>query len=335
VRALLGLLYFIYFSTEPALASRQPVSFLRAHNFQLSTAHSLRSWLGVPELAKENAFQVDLLLAENREVWDVYSDIKSKDRSRIQSRLEKSYGQPLDAEAKAGFSFHLGKFEQTFFANAAVALMVNDPVFPELSGILFNDYTLSSSYTFTLPHGIKFRPTIQYGIRRTLDQSFTVGQLLDTKPNVKLKTYPYRFYSEASMNIERPFEFGILSASISSFPVTQKYYDYWKTEVSARSRNLLQATSITFPRQVYLWAGLSPFFGGAYNWGRTVQVGTSVGWTNFLRTDLFLFDNFRIAAIVTARIAFLHAEIFTFERSEDDHKALNSRQYGLALSARF
>lgn len=319
-----------------AIAARKPLSYPKSHNFRLSSAASLRAWLLIPELGGAPQRTVRLLFADNPEVPGTYRDIKSKDIVRIQRRLETLYGHPVDAEAKIGLSLPFGAFEQSFAMNGAAAMLVNDPVFPELNGILFNDYTLTSAYAFRLPQEIEARAALNYGLRRVMEQSFTVGALLGSPLNTKLKTYPYRFYSELSLSAERRFaSLGTFGFALQALPVYQKYYDYWAADLSWRSTDLLAGTNLSIPKKAYLWAGVSPFFGGAYNWARTFRLGTSVAWFPFLRTDLFVTERFLLGGVISGRIGLVDLELFTFERAEDEHKIFKSRQYGAALSARF
>lgn len=319
-----------------AFAARKAVSYPRAHNLRWSDAHTIREWLGVPELAGAPRPFATAIFSENREVPGTYDDIRSKDLARIQRRLASTYGQPIDAEAKLGFVLPFGAFEQSFFLNAAASLSVNDPVFPELSGIIFNDYTFSSAYTFRLPAEISVKPTLVYGLRRTMEQAFTAGSLLESKPNVKLKSRPYRFYSELGLSAEKHLaSVGTFGASVTGLPIHQTEYNYWATDLSWRSEEMMRLVSWKFPKKAFLWAGFSPLFGGAYNWSRTIRIGTSLAWFNFLRTDLFLTERFLVGGIISARIAFMELDFFTFERSEDEYKLFRSRQYGLALTGRF
>ncbi|MGZ3696234.1 MAG: hypothetical protein ACXWQO_19615, partial [Bdellovibrionota bacterium] len=148
--------------------------------------------------------------------------------------------------------------------------------------------------------------------------------------------YPYRFFSELSLAAEKHQRgLGTFGAGLLSFPVYQKGYDYWAADLSWRSEELLSGKNWRFPKKAYLWAGVSPFFGGAYNWSRTIRIGASVAWFGFLRSDFFVNDHFLPGAMLSARIGFVDLDVFTFERSEDEHKIFRSRQYGGALSARF
>jgi hypothetical protein len=168
-----------------------------------------------------------------------------------------------------------------------------------------------------------------------MDRSFTVGQLLGKELDLKLRNNPYQFYTELNLEAERAFQHFVLGASATSLPVTHHDYAYWKTELTIRSQDLLIGKNLKFPKRLYLWTGFSPVFGGLYTWKRTIRVGTSIAWFSFFRTDLFLFDNFRPAAILSARWSVVDFEFFTMMRSEDEYKRFNSRQYGLSLAARF
>lgn len=275
-----------------------------------------------------------VLASRQSDVWGLYQDIKTKDQAKIARRLQESYGNVYDAAAKIGVYGRIGSFTQGISVNAAVAMLVNDPVFPELTGILYNNYALYSAYDGEWL-GVRWKPALTYGVRRVMEQSFTVGQLLDTKPNMKLKTYPYRFFAEGALEGTKSFSWGELLANAEGVPLFRSDYMYWQVELGYRTRNLLEGVSRKWPWRWTAFTSFSPLYGGTYAMGRTVKVGTSVEWFRFLQTDFFLMDGFRPAGIVRVGTAWWNAQLFTFARSEDDYKAFNSRQYGLSVQAAF
>lgn len=315
--------------------ARKSVSFLRSHNFQLSYATTVRDWLGAPELSESSRWKPQAMVARNPELGAVYDDIESKDSTRVQRRLETSYGRPVDVEAKTGVTFRAGNFRQSMSLNAAAAVMVNNPVFPELDGILYNDFSGSSGYVWMHSNGWKIESQLQYGVRRTLERNYTVGQLVDSKPDVKLKEVPYRFYSEGGVRLEKSLFEAAAGINLVSVPLVGGDYKYWKVDFEGRSPELASLMGFQGPGKFHFWGAVSPFFGGAYNWDRTVRIGFSAAWWRFLRTDVFFFDDFTVAALASLRIYAVELEVFTFERAEDEHRAFRSRQTGLSLLARF
>jgi hypothetical protein len=329
-------LFFCLFALAFVLPAQAaiPLSFPRAQNFLLTGAESVDDWL-IP-LASKAPFsgKVSLLFSRQSDVWALYQDVKSKDQTRVNRRLQESYGNLYDAAAKLAVYGRIGHFTQGLSLNAAASLLVNDPVFPDLAGLLYNNYAFFSAYDFTWA-SVRWRPSLVYGVRRVMVQAFTVGQLLDTKPNTKLKTLPYRGFVEAGLEASRPTPWGEILLNVKGVPVYRNDYAYWQVEAGFRSVNLLEGVKRNWPWRWTAWASFSPFYGGNYALVRTVKVGTSVEWFKFAQTDIFLMDKFRPGFVLRLGTARINAQLFSFARSEDDFQVFSSRQYGLAVSGAF
>jgi hypothetical protein len=329
-----ALLLILFSFASSARAERVPLSYLRAHNFRLSQAASAGDWLLFFPRTEASRGAANLFFAREDGVGALYDDLSAKDSARLLSRLQQSYGEVYDVTGKLALEASLGRFRQRFSVNAAVSLTVNDPVFPELSGILFNDYTFTTDYRFAY-RGWAFRPSLTYGLRRTLDRSFTVGQLLDTKPNLKIKAVPYRLFAELGLEAGRSFSWGDLLLSAESLPLRQRDYDYWQVELGYRSPNLLEKAAGGWPKRLNLWAAASPLYGGDYEFGRTLRAGVSVEWFRYLQTDVSFMDKFLPAAFIRVGTRAISAELFTFARGEDDAHTFSARQYGVGLKGAF
>lgn len=324
MRAIFFLLLFFPLS---ASAARTALSYINAHNFRLSSAQDPAAWFCFGPEEEEHQWTVGAFFSRSREVPGLYRDIKSKSETRIQNRLAESYGTTFDGAAKAFIRWRRGPFTQSFSVNAAASLLVNDPVFPDLSGIVYNDYALATAYYFQIPAEIELRPLLSYGWRRVMSHSFSVGKLLGEKPNLKIKTYPYRFFSELGLRASRSFATGDVRIEARALPLRTAGYDYWEIETAYRSPDL------GLLHGLYLWASVTPLYGGLYDFGHGVKLGTTVHWWRFLRTDLFLMHGFQVGAIVRLGPPSLNAELYSFGRAEDRGRVYQSRQTGLAVNA--
>ncbi|RZA09479.1 MAG: hypothetical protein EOP11_01570 [Proteobacteria bacterium] len=307
---------------------------MRAQNFRLSQARGPNDWL-LPFAAQDRGpLQVGVFLARQSEVGALYADLKSKDSARIQDSLQRSYGKVYDAAAKIGAEFNAGNFRQNFSLNAAASLRVNDPVFPELSGVLFNDYALSTSYGFRW-EGWSVRPKLTYGLRRVLARSFTVGQLLDGKPNAKLKSVPYRLFAEFGAEIMKSFGWGDLYFNAASLPLRQTEFSYYQLDLAYRTPNLLGRLAAKSLPSLSVWVSTSPVYGGDFEFVRTIRAGISANWLRYFQADIFTADKLLPGAIVRLGPPRVNLQLYTFARAEDDQHVFIARQYGLAVQGSF
>lgn len=310
------------------------LSYPRAQNFLFAAADDADSWLIPMSSRLAQPWRVILMGSSESQVFGLYKDIKSKDQARISSRLSDSYGDVFDAALKLGVAGRFGNFEQTFSISAAASLFVIDPVFPELSGIVNNEYALNSRYQFEW-EGFWFRPSLTYGLRRVMQRSFSVGQLLDQKPDVALKRVPYRGFADLNFEISKPFAWGDLAVRAQGIPILHQEFLYWQVEGIYRTRNLVEGVKRTWPWRWNAWASVAPARGGDYSIVRSIKLGTMVEFNRYVQADLFFMDKFLPAAILRFGPARYNIELYTFQRSEDDFHLYQSRQFGISLRGAF
>lgn len=310
------------------------MSYLRGHNFLLSSSDGTQQWLIPLASPAPHKMRFSAFLSRQDDVFPLYNDIKSKDQGRISRRLESSYGKVYDAATQIGLSGSWREFNQRFTATATVAMLVVDPVFPELTGILSNDFSFSSSYRWK-NSDFQVEPRLTYGLRRTLDTSFTVGQLLDKRPNLKLKNQPYRLFVDGGYSASWSQRWGGIFSEARGLPFYNQEYRYWELDIGYRSPNLLLGVKRLFPWRLNLWASVAPLYAGYYDLARTVKTGATIEWFRYLHTEVFFRDGFRWGGNLRAGTPLLNLSFFTFARAENDAGTYMSRQYGLNLVAGF
>lgn len=317
-------------------AHSKKLNYIEAHLMRLSSQQNPSHWL-LPFSQSKNltTYETNIMFSMEKDTYSLYEDMQSKKQDKIQERLKESYGSPYDASAKVNFGFRYGSFSQFFSTNGGAVLLVTDPVFPELKGFLFHDYTATTTYLIKPTPRLVIKPQLSYGVRRSIDREYTVGDLVETSLNVKFDKAPYIGFMEVGfLSMYSLSQWGQLLFEANSVPVIKNEYDYWDTFLGYKTPNFLKNRD-WFLSEASFYGGYAPFYGGHYDVSRTYKLGTKLGLNDKVGLDLFTMDDFYPAAIVSLQYAFATLELMTFERAYDDFGYQKSRQYGFNLKAQW
>ncbi len=315
---------------QTTLARR--LNYIEAHNLRLSSQTHSPHWIN-PFVFNKNPgnFEVNALVSGQKDVLKLYNDIESKDEQKIIDRLEESFGKPYDLSAKISVGIKVGSFSQFFSTNGGAVLLVTDPIFPELKGFLFHDYTSTSAYIFRPTKALMLKPQVSIGFRRVLDKTLTTGDLVDKSLDVKFNKAPFIGFAEVNfLATYNTFGYGHLLGEISSLPMISNKYEYWETFLGYKTPNFAKKLNWEF-RELSLYGGYSPLYAGHYDVHRTFKTGIRFSPTKELSLDFFTMDEFYPGGLISYTFKHFEFAMFTFERAYDDHGEQKSRQYGLNL----
>ena len=321
-------------SLIPWAASAKQLNYIETHLLRLSSQQNPTHWL-LPfrQLKKSTPFESNFVLSMEKDTYSLYKDIQSKNENKIQDRLEESYGRPYDVSAKINFGFRYESFTQFFSTHGGAVLLVSDPVFPDLKGFLFHDYTASTSYVFHPNPRLMIKPQLSYGARRTLNEEYTTGDLVEKSLDVKFNETPYIGFIELNLlTIFSLSEWGQVLFEINSFPLIKNEYEYWDTFFGYKTPNFLKDMNWAFS-DLSFYGGYAPFYAGHYDVSRTYKFGARTSMGDSVDLDFFTMDDFYPAGILSFNLANLSLEFFTFERAYDDFGNQKSRQYGANIKA--
>jgi hypothetical protein len=315
-------------------ASAKKLNYIEAHLMRLSSQQNPTHWL-LPfrHVKNPKSFESNIMLSMEKGTYPLYKDIQSKDQDKIQDRLEESFGKPYDVSAKVNFGFRHQNFSQFFSTNGGAVLLVTDPVFPELKGFLFHDYSANSAYLFRPHPRLILKPQLSYGIRKVLNEEYTVGQLVDKSLDVKFNQTPYIGFLEFNLlSILSLSNYGQILFEVNSFPLLNNDYEYWDTFLGYKTPDFLKGKGWVLA-ELSLYGGYAPFYGGQYDVSRTYKIGARTAIGENFDLDLFTMDDFYPAAIASFNFSYASLELFTFERAYDDFGNQKSREYGFNIKA--
>ena len=314
------------------------LNYIQAHLFRLSGTDRPEEWI-IPfyRYYKHSLPNVkfSLLASGNKQVPDLVSDLDSKDKQKIQNRLDQSYGKPYDASAKVFLALRYEEFVQSFSANAGAVAIVNDPVFPALEGLLYQDYMAHTSYYYKFNNELLLIPRVSYGERRVLDSSFTAVQLADKRPDTKLNVQAWKVVVEFSLQARYTFDYFDLFMQANSIPIIKNDYAYWDTNLGLKTKNLLSSPDSDLFKVLDIYLMYSPIYGGNYDVSRTVKLGSGIVFNDNFALDIFLQDEYSLGGLAKLNFEYFELSVFTFERSYDDFHFQKSRQYGLNLVMKY
>lgn len=317
----------IFSSTD---AYSRKLNFLESQLFRIAAANNSMRAINPFYLRSDfTSAESNLHLGAQEKTYALYQDLQSKDQNKIEERLSESYGNPYDASAKLNLGYRMGNFTHFFSTNAGAALLVTDPVFPEMKGILFHDYTTSMQYTYHVTPQFLIMPQLNLGVRKTLDQQLTVADLVQRSLDMNFNKRPYLGFSEFSLlSVFGLSGLGQILFELNSFPIQEQKYSYWDSFLGYQTPSLINSY---FLSDLKFYAGYSPFYGGQYDVSRTYKWGTELGLLDLFKIHFFAMDKNYLSSIFKIELRYLDLEFFTVERAYDDFDIQKSRHYGLNL----
>lgn len=312
-----------FFITSSVFARK--LNFIEAHNLRLSSQTHPLHWMN-PFVFNKNPgkYETNIFASGQKDVVNLYNDIQSKSEQKIIDRLQDSFGKPYDISAKVSFGYKSGNFSQFISTNAGAVMLVTDPVFPDLKGFLFQDYTSNTSYIFRPFKGMMIKPVLTAGVRRTIDQTYTTGDLVSSNLDVRFNKAPYIGFAEINLLVtQNTFGYGNFLFELTSLPLMSYKYKYWDTFLGYKTPNFFNIMSF--------YGGYSPLYAGHYDVGRTYKTGIRVAPSSAFNMDVFTFDKFYPGALASYTWTHFELAAFTFERAYDDFGNQKSRQYGFNL----
>lgn len=310
-------------------ASARELNYIEAHNLRLSSQTHPLHWIN-PFVFNKNPgnFETNVFVSTQKDVQKLYNDVQSKDEPRIIARLSDSFGKPYDLSAKINFGFKMDNWSQYFSTNGGAVLLVTDPVFPELRGFLFHDYTSTTAYLYKPTPAWVIKPQVSIGARRILDQTLSTGDLVSESLDVKFNKKPYIGFAEVNLlSTYNTFGYGHLVFELTSLPLRSSDYEYWETFVGYKTINIAKKLDWKIS-EFSFYGGYAPVYAGKYDVNRTFKLGSRIGLLEALDLDVFTTDEFYPGGLLSYTFKNFELAVFTFERAYDDFGRQKSRQYG-------
>lgn len=308
------------------------LNYIEAHNLRLSSQTHPLHWMN-PFVFNKNPrnYETNVFVSSQKDVQKLYNDVQSKDQNQIIDRLNESFGEPYDLSAKINFGFKKDNWSQYFSTNGGAVLLVTDPVFPELKGFLFHDYTSTTAYLYKPTPALVIKPQISVGVRRILDRTLSTGDLVSESLDVKFNKQPYIGFAELNLlGTYNTFGFGHFIFELSSLPLKSSDYEYWETFIGYKTINIARKFDWKIS-ELSFYGGYAPVYAGKYDVNRTIRLGSRIGLIEALVLDVFTTDDLYPGALLSYTFKYFEIAIFTFERAYDDFGRQKSRQYGANL----
>lgn len=280
-----------------------------------------------------------LNLNGEKNVYSFYKDISSKNQSLINQKLQQSFGVPYSFLGKANLYGKINlenvSLTQTFHVEMGGSFYLTDPVFPEVSTLLFQNYGASTEFNFDSPNTYKSNFSLNYGRQRALRQKLNTGDLVTSKPSFKLKERPFKSYLMVNFNIEyNLFNIGNAILKINSVPILKQDYELFNSFAGFITNNILPPDFKTIDH-IKFYAGYSPFYKGNYDVKRTIVLGSKLGISSWMNFDVFSTDDMYPGGQIKLGPDFFNASLYTYQESYDNYGIYKFRNYGLNLNLNF
>jgi hypothetical protein len=285
-----------------------------------------------PESIKELGYNwfFDAFLFGNSSLKNAYEDFSSDNEDEILERINQSYGKPLTTIARLGVQYKNKDFKQGLYANGGEVFLLNNPVFPELHGVLLIDFSSITEYSwYSSNDKFRFTPSLAISRRKSLKKTLSFSEIILDKSSYKLSQTNWYNTVDASLESEYSFSHFSLMASARSVPIYGQKYNYWDTIVGFKTTNLAKKMDSRFLADLNFFGHYSPFYGGRYDVKKNYSLGTGIGFSDHLLLDLFISGKFYVNAGVKLNLENFEISIYTKKDSYDDFFIQEARFVGI------
>jgi hypothetical protein len=134
-------------------------------------------------------------------------------------------------------------------------------------------------------------PKLIYGIRKTLDDSFTSLELTSLQPDEALARRPWTVFSEFNLLTNLNLKIFNITLNLKSFPLLNRDFIYWSFDTSLQSKKILFPKRNTYFSSFDFFVNYSPLIGGDYKNKKTLRYGMSLNFNRFLNLNIFFLEN--------------------------------------------
>lgn len=330
-----------FFLTSSAYATKNTNALeselLRFSSIQDTQDYILPFFRDEPKSVKDlgNNLTFNFFFFGNSDIVNLANNLTSGDSEAIVKEIDESFGVPKTALIRVGVNYNYKKFTQSFNVNAGEVLVINNPVSPEISGLVFFDIAATSSYKWT-SHSEYFslEGSLSFIKRKAIKNTISLARLVDNDyEDFNLEQADSYNLVEGSLSASFNLDYIDLQAQIRSIPLGGQRFSYWDSIIDIRSKDLALTSKYFSFWDIY--AQYSPVYGGDYDILTTYKLGTGIGLSDHLAVDIFASGKLHANLIITLRLETVEFSVYSVNKVYDQEFYQEARAVGIDTRYRF
>ena len=231
----------IFFNLQNINASTKKLNLVQSKLFRLSSSRNFHDWLIHPYFEKDIFLKKSLFFYSRSSTFlDFYNQIRTGDNTKIGKAINNTVGTPNGLIYKFEASFTKRPFHHSFSYSSGQFLFI-DPNTPTLLDSLMNQVIsgkISKRFFFNRS-GLLLIPQVVYGLRKSINKSFSISNLLLEQPDQTLSNSKWKVFSELNLLLDLNLKILNITLDLKSFPLINKDYDYWDFTSGIKSKKRL------------------------------------------------------------------------------------------------
>jgi len=317
IRLLLVFILSIILNFEKADASTKNLDLVQSKLFDLSSSRNFHDWLIHPYFEKEIFLKRSLFIfSRSPSFLDFYNQLRTGDYTKITNAISNTIGTPNILNYKLETSFTKRPFHHSFSYSSSQFLFIN-PDTPILVDSLMNQ-TLAGKISkrfFFNRSGLLIIPQIIYGIRKSMNKSFSISDLLLEQPDQKLSNTKWKFFSEMNLLLDLNLKFFNVTLDLKSFPLINRDYTYWNLVSGIKTKRLRAPFKSSYFSSLDFFINSSPISAGNHDKKKTVRYGTNLYLNKYLNFNLFFLESNKIGFIFAYKNKNLSISLHSYEKT--------------------
>jgi hypothetical protein len=286
------LFIFLFFSTE-IFSSERLLGLVHSKLFQLTSSEKFQDWIINPAYSKKKfSNQTSFLFSRSNDFLKLYNNLRTKDSQKITSAINSFVGKPHTLIYKIEGRLNKGPHHHSLSYNSGQFLFISPSNPVKVEGLFYNSLVGKwSSKLFFSSLNTVIIPKLIYGIRKTLDDSFTSLELTSLQPDEALARRPWTVFSEFNLLTNLNLKIFNITLNLKSFPLLNRDFIYWSFDTSLQSKKILFPKRNTYFSSFDFFVNYSPLIGGDYKNKKTLRYGMSLNFNRFLNLNIFFLEN--------------------------------------------
>ncbi len=321
------LILSIILSCKGASASTQKLDLVQSKLFDLSSSRNFHDWLIHPYFEKDIFLKKSFFIfSRSPSFLDFYNQIRTGDSTKITEAISNTAGTPNLLNFKLETSFEKRLFHHSFSFSSNQFLFIN-PNTPTVLDSLMN-HTLAgktSKRFFFNRSGILIIPQITYGLRKSMNKSFSINDLLIEQPDQTLSNFKWIFFSELNLLLDINFKILNLTLDFKSFPLINRDYIYWSLVSGLKSKKFYSPFKSPYFSSLDFFFNTTPISGSNNDKLKTTRYGTNLYLNKYLNFNVFFLESNKMGFIFTYKNKNLSFSLHSYEKTYLDEYSFKKR----------
>ncbi|MBG09470.1 MAG: hypothetical protein CME68_11980 [Halobacteriovoraceae bacterium] len=308
-------------------ASTQKLDLIQSKLFDLSSSRNFHDWLIHPYFEKDIFLKKSLFIfSRSPSFLDFYNQIRTGDSTKVAKAVSNTIGTPNSFMYKLETSFTKRPFHHSFSYSSSQFLFIN-PDTPTVVDSLMNQTLagkISKRFFFNRSR-ILIIPQVIYGLRKSVNRSFSVNDLLLEQPDQTLSNSKWRYFSELNLLLDLNLKILNITLDLKSFPLINSDYIYWDLVSGVKSKKIHSPFKNSYFSSLDFFFNTSPISGNNHDKKKTIRYGTNLYLNKYLNFNVFFLEGSKIGFLLVYKNKNLSVSLHSYEKTYLDEYPFKKR----------